>query len=277
MDVEKEKEKIKKFIEAGLAVLSSILLIGCVYLYFPKAIATLKKDKNVKVLPIQSVECEEKKIALSFDVSGSAEEVNGILELLKKHQVKATFFLTGEWIDEHPEMVNQIFKDGHDVGNHSENHKEMTELTREDCEQEILKVHKKVRELTGIDMNLFRAPYDDFNHTLLQVTTNLGYYPIEWNIDSHDWKDYGIDPIVNEICNSEELMEGSIVLCHTDTKFTKKALNKVIATLQKRGYSFVKVSNLIMKSNYYIDKTGRQRKNETKNFASVSNHGIISR
>ena len=269
MDVEKEKEKIKKFIEAGLAVLSSILLIGCVYLYFPKVIETLKEDKKVKDLPIQSVECEEKKVALSFDVSGSSKEVNGILELLKKYQVKATFFLTGEWIDEHPELVKQIFKEGHDVGNHSQHHKEMTELTREDCEQEILMVHKKVRELTGIDMNLFRAPYDDFNPTLLQVTTNLGYYPIEWNIDSHDWKNYGIDPIVNEICNSEELKEGSIILCHTDTKFTKKALNKVIRTLQKRGYSFVKVSNLIIKSNYYIDKTGRQRKNEAKNFSKV--------
>ena len=264
MDVEKEREKIGKFIKAGLAVLSSILIIGSVYLYFPKVISTWKQDNKKENLPIQSVECEEKKIALSFDVSGSETEVNGILELLKKYQAEATFFLTGQWISEHPEIVKRILKDGHDVGNHSENHREMTELTREDCEQEIMMVHKKVRELTGMDMNLFRAPYNDFNHTLLQVTTNLGYYPIEWNIDSHDWKDYGIAPIVNEICNSKELKEGSIILCHTDTKFTKKALNKVIGTLQKRGYSFVKVSNLIIKSDYYIDKTGRQRKMETK-------------
>ena len=81
MDVEKEREKIGKFIKAGLAVLSSILIIGSVYLYFPKVISTWKQDNRKENLPIQSVECEEKKIALSFDVSGSETEVNGILEL----------------------------------------------------------------------------------------------------------------------------------------------------------------------------------------------------
>ena len=84
------------------------------------------------------------------------EDTPRILETLKKHNVKVTFFMTGGWVESYPEDVRAILADGHDLGNHSENHKNMSQLSDEQCQEELMKVHTKVQELTGYEMFLFR-------------------------------------------------------------------------------------------------------------------------
>lgn len=258
MNIDEEREKIGKFVKAGLFGLSFVLLVGCGILYIPKAIATFKPVAEVEKQPISSVECADKKVALTFDVAGTDDDVEEILTILGNHSVKASFFMTGEWVEEHSSSVKNIYQAGHDLGNCSENHKEMTLLSKEECQQEIALVHDKVKEITGVDMILFRAPYGAYNNTLIEAAETMSYYPIEWNVDSLDWKDYGIDSIVNEICNNQKLKNGSIILCHSGTKFTKGALDEVITVLQVKGYSFVGISEMLYKSDYYIDENGRQ-------------------
>jgi peptidoglycan/xylan/chitin deacetylase (PgdA/CDA1 family) len=137
----------------------------------------------------------------------------------------------------------------------------MERLSKEDCIRQIKEAHKLVKDMLGVDMNLFRAPYGEFSKNILEASRQSGYYPIKWNVDSKDWKDYGTAAIVNEICNNQELKEGSIVLCHTSTKFIKNALNKVVLVLQKRGYSFERISDMIYKYDYHLNKDGRQIQN----------------
>lgn len=209
-------------------------------------------------LPIYCVQTEEPKIAISFDAAWGNEDTARILEILDENDVKATFFMTGGWVKAYPDDVKRIYAAGHDLGNHSENHKNMSELSVEQCCDEIQGVHKKVQELTGYDMFLFRPPFGDYNNTVMETAEALGYYGIQWDVDSLDWKDYGTDSIIKTVVGNKHLGNGSIILCHNGAKFTADALDMLIKTLKERGYVFVPISELIYKENYYMDFEGRQ-------------------
>lgn len=114
------------------------------------------------------------------------EDTPRILETLKKHNVKVTFFMTGGWVESYPEDVRAILADGHDLGNHSENHKNMSQLSDEQCQEELMKVHTKVQELTGYEMFLFRPPYGDYDNHVITNAQKCGYYPIQWSIETLD-------------------------------------------------------------------------------------------
>ena len=133
---------------------------------YPETAETLSASiAGKKELPIYCVEKDKPQISLSFDAAWGNQDTRKILEVLKKNNVKVTFFMTGGWIEKYPEDVKAIAKDGHDLGNHSENHKQMSRLTANECMEEIMKPHQKVKALTGKDMILFRPPYGDYNNT----------------------------------------------------------------------------------------------------------------
>jgi peptidoglycan/xylan/chitin deacetylase (PgdA/CDA1 family) len=157
-----------------------------------------------------------------------------------------------------PYKVKKIAAAGHDLGNHSENHKLMSLLAKEQCAEEIEKTHNRVKELTGIEMNLFRAPYGDYNDMLVGTARECGYYTIQWDVDSEDWKDYGAKSIVKEVVNNKYLGNGSIILMNNGAKYTPEALEAVITGLQKKGYEIVPVSELIYTGLYTVDHEGRQ-------------------
>ena len=139
---------------------------------------------NGRELPIYSVETEEKKVALSFDAAWGNDDTARLLEILKKQQVHVTFFMTGGWVLEYPEDVKAILEAGHDLGNHSENHKNMSQLSKEEQKNELMTVHDKVKELTGTEMCLFRPPYGDYDNSVIQTAEECGYYPIQWDVDT---------------------------------------------------------------------------------------------
>ena len=85
-----------------------------------------------------------------------------------------------------------------------------------------------------------------------------GYFPIQWSVDSLDWKDYGVDSIIKTVCNHEALGPGAIILCHNGAKYTAEALDTMITNLKEQGYEFVPISELIMRENYHMDVTGKQ-------------------
>ena len=166
--------------------------------------------------------------------------------------------MTGGWVSSYPDDVKQIAADGHDLGNHSENHKQMSQLSKEDCKQEIMAVHEKVKELTDTDMILFRPPYGDYNDTLVDAVNECGYHAIQWDVDSLDWKDYGVDSIIRTVCEHKHLGNGSIILCHNGAKYTAQALDALITNLKEQGYEIVPISELIYTDNYEMDVEGRQ-------------------
>ena len=107
-------------------------------------------------------------------------------------------------------------------------------------------------------MILFRPPYGDYDNKVIDVAREIGYYPIQWDVDSLDWKDYGVDSIINTVVNNSHLGNGSIILCHNGAKYTAQALPKVISGLKQKGYKIVPISRIIYKNTYNINPEGRQ-------------------
>ena len=150
---------------------------------------------------------------------------------------------------------------GHDLGNHSENHKNMSQLSDDVKKDELMKVHEKVRDLTGYEMFLFRPPYGDYDNAVVNVAKDCGYFAIQWDVDSLDWKDYGVDSIIKTVTEHKHLGNGSIILCHNGAKFTAQTLDTLITKLKDKGYTIVPVSELIYRDKYHLNHEGRQIKN----------------
>lgn len=215
---------------------------------------------NGKELPIYCVDTDKPQIALSFDAAWGAEDFNEIMSILKKHNVQVTFFMTGGWVEANPECVKKLVKEGHTPGNHSETHPYMSKLSEEEIRNEIQLTHDKVKKLTGVDMCLFRPPYGDYSNTVITTLEDMNYYTIQWDVDSLDWKDYGVDSIIQTVCEHKNLGNGSIILCHNGAKYTADALDEMITNLKAQGYEFVTIDKLIYTEDYYLDVTGRQFK-----------------
>lgn len=239
---------------AAFAVLRGVLVTV-------KANVSVSNSVNGKELPIYCVETDEPKIALSFDAAWGNEDTRKILEILKKHDVRVTFFMTGGWVESYPDDVKAILAAGHDLGNHSENHKNMSQLSDAEKKEELISVHQKVQELTGYEMFLFRPPYGDYDNAVVNVAKDCGYFTIQWDVDSLDWKDYGVDSIIKTVTEHKHLGNGSIILCHNGAKYTAEALDTLITALKEKGYTFVPVSELIYRDKYHMNHEGRQMKN----------------
>jgi peptidoglycan-N-acetylglucosamine deacetylase len=205
------------------------------------------------------VDYPEKTVALTFDCAWGADDIPDILSALKKENIKATFFIVGQWAEKFPATVKLIASDGHDIANHSYSHLRMSALDKTRIAYELSQANKKLQKISGSKIELFRAPYGDYNNNVINVARNLNLFTIQWNVDSLDWKP-GISP--NEILGriNERVIPGSILLFHNDTKHTAKMLPSIIELLKNKGYSFLPVSKMILKENYTIDHEGRQKR-----------------
>ncbi|SHJ68923.1 polysaccharide deacetylase family sporulation protein PdaB [Paramaledivibacter caminithermalis] len=216
-----------------------------------------------KLVPIYCVDTEEKKIAISFDAAWGDRYTQGILDILDKYNIKSTFFLVGFWVDRYPDMVREINKRGHDIGNHSSTHPHMSKLSKEQIVKELNQTGDKINNLTGEKPYLFRPPFGDYNNNLIKTAKECGYYTIQWDVDSLDWKELGVEPVVDRV--TRNVKNGSIVLFHNNAKYILDFLPLIIEKLQKEGYQIVPISEIIMKDNYYIDHTGKQKKLDNNN------------
>lgn len=245
----------------AVLTLALVMITGLSIMYWKdvgEKLVTASSSVNGQELPICSVQTEQREISISFDTAWENEGVGEILDILGTHQVKTTFFVTGEWVDEYPQDTEKILEAGHDLGNYTQSHGQMSERSAEDCRKEIMSVHEKVKKLTGYEMSLFRPPYGDYNNTVIKTAYACGYYPILWSLDSLDWKDYGTEDIVSRITESNELVNGAIILFHSGAKYTPEALDEVLTVLEGKGYEIVPLSELIYREHYHMDKTGRQ-------------------
>ena len=213
-----------------------------------------------RIIPIYCVNTDEKKVALSFDAAWGADDTDSLLATLAKHNVKATFFLVGDWVRKYPEEVKRIAEGGHDIGNHSDKHPHMASMSKEQIKEDIMRAHNATKDVLGIDMTLFRPPFGEYNNTVMEALKECGYYVIQWDVDSLDWKEHGLQPLIDKVVNHKSLGNGSIVLMHNNAKYTKDALESIIIGLKEQGYELVPLSELIIKESYQIDHTGRQHR-----------------
>ncbi|MCL2456494.1 MAG: polysaccharide deacetylase family protein [Defluviitaleaceae bacterium] len=216
--------------------------------------------KTRKKLPIYSVETDEKKISLTFDAAWGADDTDVLLKILEENDVLATFFFCGTWVDKFPDALRKFAAAGHDIANHGDTHAHVSKLNLEQNKREIKNCHEKIKAVTGIEMNLYRPAYGEYNNTVLAAAEELNYFTVQWDVDSLDWQARGKQYEIDRVLNSKDLKNGSIILFHNDAKFTPQTLEIIIKGLKKKGYELVRVSDLIYKENFEIDHAGRQKK-----------------
>lgn len=210
-----------------------------------------------KLHPIYAVDIKEKKIAISFDATWGCTRTQQILKILEGHGLKTTFFLTNIWLKQYPQMAKEIVTAGHETGLHTVSHPSLTELSDEKILQELLDNAKMITEVTGQKPYLFRPPFGAYNNRVIQVAQGANIIPIQWSIDSLDWKNLSAEEIYQRVI--KRIQPGAIILFHNDGTHTPQALEPIIQYLKKEGYSIVPISELIYKDNYYIDINGIQR------------------
>lgn len=210
-----------------------------------------------RLLPIYSVDTQEKKVAISFDCAWGVEYTQTLLDIMEKNDVKCTFFAVEFWVKKYPQYAATIVEAGHELGTHSQTHSYMSKLTQTEIEEELNTSRKAIEEATGHKTNLFRAPYGDYDNLLIETASNMGLYTIQWDVDSLDWKNLSATEIAMRVINGAK--NGSIILCHNNGLHTAEALPLIFSTLKNRGYQFVPIGELIYKKNYTIDVNGRQR------------------
>ena len=210
-------------------------------------------------LPIYCVDTDSKKIAISFDAAWGNDDTHTLVEILKEYNVPATFFVVGAWVDKYPESVKELADAGHRIQNHSNTHPYMTELSHAKAVDEITVCNEKIKAITGVSPTLFRPPYGDYDDAVIETVENLKMYPIQWSVDSLDWKDNATaESIYKRVVG--KVKNGSIVLFHNDAEHTPEALPKILKTLKDEGYEFVFIDDLIYKDNYEIKHDGTQIK-----------------
>lgn len=222
-----------------------------------------------KIHPIYAVDITEKKVALSFDATWGSSRTQQLLDTLASYDAKTTFFLTNIWLKEYPQLAKEIVAQGHEVAMHSANHPNMTELSNEKALQELRDNEALIIEITGQKPYLFRPPFGAYNNRIVKLIQDAGYIPIQWSIDSLDWKNLSAQDIYKRV--TSKMAPGAIVLFHNDGTNTPEALEKILEYLKQEGYSVVPVSQLIYQDNYLIDHNGIQKQqiktveNEDKN------------
>ncbi len=211
-----------------------------------------------KAEPIFRVRTDKPLVALSFDAGADRGQATAIMDILEKYNLTSTFFLTADWMRQNPEDTRQIVERGHEIGNHSINHPSFPKISKEEMIRQLQVTHQTAKDLTGVDMCLFRFPYGDYSNPAVDAVKECGYYGIQWSVDSIDWRNEGHQIIIDRVLNHKNLGSGSIVLMHMAAQYTPSALEEIILGIQAKGYEIVPVSHIIYEKNYHMDYAGNQ-------------------
>lgn len=247
------------FVIAVVLLSAVVCMVSTIVYGVRKAQATAQRVAASRSLPIYSVETDEKKIAISFDCAWGVEYTDTLLDVMEKNDVRCTFFAVQFWVEKYPEYVEKIVAAGHEMGTHSRTHPYMSKLSEAQIRDELTTSSAAIERLTGQKVTLFRPPYGDYNNLLIDTCNAMGLYPIQWDVDSLDWKNLSATEIAMRIINGAK--NGSIILCHNNGLHTAEALPLIFSTLQNRGFTFVPIGELIYRNNYTLDHNGRQHKN----------------
>lgn len=209
-----------------------------------------------KKLPIYWVDTKEKKVAISFDCAWGNEHTKQILDILDQYDVKTTFFMVKFWAEKFPEDVLEISKRGHEIGNHSSTHPNMSKLSIEDMTKELQGSSDAIEKITGKKPTLFRPPFGAYSNSLIETCEANGYHVIQWDVDSLDWKEITAEQIVDRV--TRNVKPGSIVLFHNNAEYVEDYLPAILDKLKSEGYEIVPVGKLIIKGDYHMDHTGKQ-------------------
>ena len=243
-------------IRRTLAPLCAVLLLCAVGAVYVSGVRSAEVVARKRELPVYCVDRDDGKIAISFDAAWGGDKTKKILDILDEFGVKTTFFLVDTWVERFPELVKEIAARGHEIGNHSTTHPQMSKLGRDKIRQELTVVSDHLEALIGARPTLFRPPYGDYNNDVVRTAREMGYEVIQWSVDSLDWKNQGAQPMIDRA--TKNVRSGDIVLFHNDSQYILDALPAILKSYQAQGLQIVPVSQLLLEGSTEIDIQGRQ-------------------
>ncbi len=194
--------------------------------------------------PIYLIPTSEPAVALTFDISWGEKSPGPILDILKEQRVTATFFLSGPWVESHPDLVKRIAEDGHEIASHGHRHINYSPLSREEIIAEVNASKEAIKRVTGLEIEFIRTPNGDYDAEAIRAIREAGLTAIHWSVDSKDWLNPGANQIVNNVLS--EARRGSIILMHASDSCqqTAQALPGVIEGLHQKGLAIKTVGEL---------------------------------
>lgn len=241
-----------------IAVIVIIAILAAVILGVSLGTGSAEVGAKNRKVPVYSVQTSEKKVALTFDAAWGADQTVKIMDAVEKYGFKCTFFLTGFWIDENPELVKEIASRGHLIGNHSESHKHLNEVA--DLNAEIDAVNTEINTLTGASPKYFRAPFGEYDNNMMSTLESKGMQGVQWSIDSLDWKGLSAAEIAERVVN--DLEPGDIVLMHNASDHIVEALPLILLSIQNKGLTAVRLDEMLYSENYTVNSQGIQIQNQ---------------
>ena len=214
------------------------------------AAATTPTQQPIHNKIVYSVKSEKKLVALTFDDGPDSYFTPMILDILKENNIKATFFVIGSSAEKNPEIVQRMEAEGHIVGNHSYDHKDMKKLSEDALRDEIQKTEQVLDNILGKHTPVFRPPYGSVNQKNVDQISEMGYSVVNWSVDTRDWAGTSQETMMNYV--HKQMYPGGIILMHSSGRRTSiantvKMLPTLIAELRDQGYEFVTVTELMEK------------------------------
>ena len=250
-------EKIRVFClnRRFLAAIACLLAAAAIFTLVNHP-AVVGANAATRQLPIYCVQKDYKVLSISFDAAWGNEDTQQLIDILGKYNIKATFIVVGAWVDKYPESVKALHDAGHEVMSHSNSHAHFNSLSTDEIIADLNTCNDKIEAVTGVRPTLFRCPYGEYDDHVINAVRSLGIEPIQWDVDSLDWKELPADEITARVTGRAR--PGSIVLFHNAAIHTPEALPGIIEALLREGYQFVPISQLIITGSYTIDHTGKQ-------------------
>ena len=234
-----KKEKIFRNVFSNIVIFSLILVV-CVSCFFSKSSTDVSQTTNSEYNgTIYAGDKNSKNVSLMINVYWGNEWLVKMLDILDKRSVKATFFVGGSWVKENPKLLKQIYAKGHEIGSHGNTHKEQGKLDYTKNLTEIQTCHEIVKDVIGVEMELFAPPGGSYNQNTIKATNFLGYKTIMWTRDTIDWRDHNTSLIYNRAVTN--MNGGDLILMHP-TENTAEALSNIISYTKKQGFNLVTVS-----------------------------------
>lgn len=233
-------KKIKQYM---IVIVAAFFTAGIIYVERSQVTVF---SPSTEASAIYKAETSDKKIALTFNISWGEEKAIPILDILKEKGISnATFFLSASWAERHPDIVERIVKDGHEIGNHGYRYENYPQWEDDKIRKDIQRAHNTLYELTNKPTKLLRPPNGNFDKRVLKIAETQKYMLIHWSVDSKDYTNPGVEQIISNVI--DHVTGGDIILFHASdrVKQTHKALPTIIESLKKKDYEFVTVTELL--------------------------------
>nr|WP_300858435.1 polysaccharide deacetylase family protein [uncultured Acetatifactor sp.] len=220
-------------------VMAGLFFLG---LYGLRSTAVATDSGMVRIVEEgENLEPEDvKKIAITFDDGPHPSYTEQLLDGLKERGVHATFFVTGEHAELHPDIIERMSKEGHVIGNHTYSHMQLTKNNRDTFKEELIKTNEILKEITGEEVQYVRPPYGSWDKSFEK---ELNMFPVLWTVDPLDWSSRNVGRITEKIINKTR--ENDIILMHDYYDTSVTAALKAIDELMEEGYTFVTVEEIL--------------------------------